>query len=253
MRAHAFTGTLTVISVCFALSAPAADGDSVAEYSAEYEVRHNGNRVALAHFSVSAESAGGYVFGSVTEARGLLPRLAAPRPITERSRFTVAAGQLRPAAFSYEDGSRKGDDNYSIAFDAAAGSVRISSQAGNQTLTYEADLLDRGSLQVALMQGLAACRVPGAIRYVDDDGIRTYDYQRLEDRDTATGLGTVATVRLSQQRAGSSRRTIIWFARDYGYVPVRIEQFRDGEVDTEFTLASLTGIERSESACSGFG
>ena len=41
-------------------------------------------------------------------------------------------------------------------------------------------------------------------------------------------------------------------ARDFAYVPVRMEQLRNGETETVFSLASLTGIPRSESDCSGF-
>jgi hypothetical protein len=227
--------------------------EAIAEYTAEYEVRYKGRRVARSEFSVAAAGADEYLFTSSTRARGLL-RLAAPNAAIERSRFVVADGSVRPLEFNYEDGSRKGEDNYAVDFDADAGrgEVRLTGPAGDSTFPYAHGLLDRGSLQVALMRDLAACRLPGPYAYVDDGGIRTYEYARLDDQATETGIGTLATVRFEQQRAGSSRRTILWLAPALAFLPVRIEQVRDGETEAVFTLEEVSGLASSASACSGF-
>ena len=236
---------------CGSLFAAPAAAEGITEYTAAYEAHYNGRHAANAEFRVAAGPDGSYEFSSTTAARGLY-RLAAPRPVVERSRFELSNSRILPSRFEYEDGSRKGEDNYSIDFDAVAGEVRITGPAASRRLAHEAGLLDRGSLQVALMLDLAACRRPGPYRYVDDDGIRTYDYERLADDSADTGIGQLATVRFAQQRAGSSRRTIIWFASDYAYVPVRIEQIEDGEAETDFILERLEGVERAEPACSDF-
>jgi hypothetical protein len=62
----------------------------------------------------------------------------------------------------------------------------------------------------------------------------------------------VQTVRFEQTREGSSRRTVLWLAPEYAYLPVRIEQFRNGEIETVFALEHLSGVTRTESSCSGF-
>lgn len=232
------------------LAAPAA-AEGITTYTAAYQAHYNGRHAANAEFRVTAEPDGSYEFSSTTAARGLY-RLAAPRPMVERSRFGLSNGRIAPIRFEYQDGSRKGEDNYVIDFDAAAGELRITDAAASRELRHEDGLLDRGSLQVALMLDLAACRQPGPYRYVDDDGIRTYDYERLDDQNADTGIGSLATVRFAQQRAGSSRRTVIWLASDYAYVPVRIEQIEDGEIETEFILERLDGIQRAAPACSEF-
>lgn len=239
------------ISILLSIAARASEADGVAEYLAEYEVLYKGRHMADAEFSVAPESPDGYLFQSSTRARGLL-KLASPRPAIERSRFHVTGGKLRPDTFEYEDGSRKGEDNYSVAFDASGGTIRIFGLTGVNAIPFEHSLLDRGSLQVALMRDLAACRQPGPYRYVDDDGINTYDFARLENLATETGIGMVQTVRFEQTREGSSRRTVLWLAPEYAYLPVRIEQFRNGEIETVFALEHLSGVTRTESSCSGF-
>lgn len=234
-----------------AAGAFAAEPSGIAQYTAEYEVRNDGRRVARAEFRVAAATGDSFVFSSAARARGIL-RLVRPDPAIERSEFRVADGHIVPLDFRYEDGSRKGEDNFSVAFDTAANEIRIDGPAGSQTLPLEKGLLDRGSLQVALMRDLASCRLPGPYRYVDDDGVREYRYERLEDLTAGTGIGTLDTVRFSQRREGSSRETILWLAPELSFLPVRIEQIRNGELDTVFTLEDVTGLERKASGCSGF-
>ena len=229
----------------------AADPDTVTEYTAQYLVKNDGHRVANAEFSVSRNTNGNFVFISSARARGLL-RLLRPDPAVDRSEFTLVAGRIVPLTFQYEDGSRKGEDDFSVTFDGTAGEVRIAGPAGSQTVPFEDGLLDRGTLQVALMRDLGACRLPGPYRYVDDNGIGEYSYERLDDLATETGIGTLQSVRFSQKSEGSSRETILWLAPEFGYLPVRIEQFRNGELGTSFALEAVDGLERRSSECSGF-
>ena len=246
-----FIASGAALCVVFGSGAFAAAPGEVAEYRAEYEVRYKGRRVARAEFSVSADSNDEYLFRSTTRARGIW-RMASPTPAIEMSRFRVDDDLIVPIQFEYQDGSRKGEDNYTVEFDAAAGEARVAGANGNLLLTLEAGLLDRGSLQVALMQDLRRCTAPGPYRYVDEDGVRSYRYEQLENREATTGAGTLETVRFSQHRDGSSRTTILWLAPELAYLPVRIEQTRDGEVETVFTLEGVSEIDSGASDCSGF-
>ena len=185
-----------------------AQSQAVTEYQAGYEVRYNGRRVAAAEFSVARVAGAEYEFRSSTRARGLL-RLASPNPAIELSRFSVDAGRLAPSSYRYEDGSRKGEDNFAIAFEPSTQEILITGTEVDMTLPYEPDLLDRGLLQVALVHDLNQCRAPGPYRYVDDDGVRTYRYSQLEDLTIETDIGAIETVRFLQEREGSSRRTLL--------------------------------------------
>jgi Protein of unknown function (DUF3108) len=243
--------TLPLVLAGFATGAViAAEPETIARYTAEYEVETDGHHVANAEFRVE-ENADGYVFSSSARARGVL-RMIRPDPAVDRSEFSLVDGRIVPGTFRYEDGSRKGEDNFSVVFDRAAGEVRINTAGGTETLPLEAGILDRGSVQVALMRDLAACRLPGPYRYVDDDGIGEYRFERVDGLAAETGIGTLDTVRFSQQREGSSRQTIFWLAPELAFLPVRIDQFRNGELKTSFTLDDVEGLERKPSACSGF-
>jgi hypothetical protein len=52
-------------------------------------------------------------------------------------------------------------------------------------------------------------------------------------------MGQLQVLRYRQQRAGSSRYTIIDLAPSLDYVPARIEQIRDGESRSAFLIESI--------------
>jgi len=251
MRGDRLVRRIVVLAAALFAATASTAQPIVAEYRANYEVRHDGRRAADVEFSVAAAGSGEYLYRSVTEARGLL-KLVAPNPATEQSRVRVAGNDLRSLQFDYVDGSRKGEDNFSIAWDEAAGQIRITRADGTESLPHDPDLLDRGSLQVAVMRDLAACRLPGPYRWVDEDGIRTYRYERLEDQVAETGAGDFETIRFRQQREGSSRQSILWLAPSQSYVPVIVEQIDDGEIETVYTLTAIEVTTPPPAECSGF-
>jgi hypothetical protein len=78
----------------------------------------------------------------------------------------------------------------------------------------------------------------------DDDSVTDYDYMDNGATTTPTGLGALATTQLVQHREGSSRTNYLWVAPSLKFLPVRIEQRRDGEITTAFTLTSVTGLDQ---------
>lgn len=228
-------------AVLVAASTTAAFGDEpeLALYEARYEVEYKGRRVGITEFSLDYDAASDtYVFESRTTAKGLA-RLLRPNTAIERSRFIVDDGTIRPVAFRFEDGSRKGEDNVDIAFDWQAGTASVDSDAGVHELALRPGVLDRGSLQAALMHDLSRRRDPGPYVLVDDDALKTYRYTIGEMRTIETTAGSFESVALTQEREGSSRTTRLWVAPSLNYLPVRIEQYRDGEVQTSLTLEAI--------------
>ena len=77
----------------------------------------------------------------------------------------------------------------------------------------------------------------------DDEAVSDYVYADNGAATTATGIGQLPTQSLVQHREGSSRSNYLWLAPQLRFLPVRIEQRRDGEVHSAFTLQTVTGIE----------
>jgi hypothetical protein len=218
---------------------------SVATYAATYRVDYKGREAGTAEFSVRYLAERDlYEFTSRVQAKGML-KLARPKPAIERSHFRADANGIRPVEFWYEDGSRSGEDNFHVVFDWERRVATVTGAQARRELALPEAALDRGSLQVALMRDLAATGVPATYRLADEDSVAEYAYSDNGSATMPTGAGPVATRILTQQRAGSSRATWLWVAPELRFLPVRIEQRRDGEVQTAFELVSVAGLNES--------
>jgi hypothetical protein len=239
---------LGLLHVFGALVAAAASGNaaaadaSIPTYSAVYQVEYKGKDLGTSEFKVVYDTASDtYEFSSRTVAKGLL-KLASPNPVVERSRFRVVDGRIRPVEFWFEDGSRKGEDNLHVEFDWQRRVAIVSGEGARREVALEDRTLDRGSMQVALMRDMIVAQRPGDYRLAGEDATQAYVFTDNGEAKIETGLGSLTTRSFTQQREGSSRSTWLWFASELSYLPARIEQRRDGEVQTAFRLASVTGL-----------
>jgi hypothetical protein len=219
--------------------------DDVQTYTATYNAEAKGKEIGVATFSVRyIPERMVYEFKSETITKGMVVKLAIPNPVVQRSEFRVTATGLEPLEFWYEDGSRKGDGNVHIVFDWQRKVATTSSKHGRKEFAIQPGAVDDGTLQVALMRDLATTGKPGHYLRTDEDSITEYVYQDQGDAQTATGMGKLKTHAYNQQRQGASRVNWIWVLPDMKFLPARIEQRKDGEVNSAFTLKSVSGIPR---------
>ena len=223
-------------------AAQSAEDPSVATYTATYRADYKGKEAGTAQFSVRYHADREvYEFDSRALAKGLV-KLARPNPTVERSEFRIEAGNVRPLQFWYEDGSRSGEDNFHIVFDWERNIATVGNATARRELAAPAGTLDRGSAQVALMRDLASGSMPHAYALADDDSVATYEYADGGTETLTTEAGSFETRILAQQRPGSSRITRFWVAPALRFLPVKIEQTRNGEAHSGFTLVSVTGL-----------
>jgi Protein of unknown function (DUF3108) len=217
--------------------------DAVATYTANYRVEYQGKNLGTAQWSVRyLADKDVYEFTSATKVKGLL-KLITPNPATERSLFRMTNGKIVPLEFWFEDGSRKGDDNFHMVFDWERNVATVSKDGARRELPTPPGTLDRGSMQVALMRDLATAGKPASYLLADDDSVNDYVYADEGEATTGTGLGQLETRSLMQTREGSSRSTHLWMAPSLRFLPARMEQHKNGEVQTAFTLDEVSGLE----------
>jgi hypothetical protein len=97
----------------------------------------------------------------------------------------------------------------------------------SRDLPWRADLLDRHAVTAALMAELAAGRT-GEMEFAvaDRRGVETQRYRTAANVRLQTALGTERAVRVERLRDDDSGRvTKIWFARNRGWLPLRIKQY----------------------------
>jgi len=233
-------------AACVGVASPIAHGAerTVPVYDAVYQVEYKGRNLGSSEFKVTHDAGqNSYEFTSTTTAKGLLAKLAAPNPTVEHSRFNVIEGRIRPVEYSYQDGTRKGDNRH-IQFDWEHRVATITDKDGQRDVPLDDVSIDPGSVHVALMQDLMLNGKPGQYRIADSEQAKTYGFDDNGEAQTETGLGKLTTHAYVQHREGSSRTTYLWVAPSLDYLPARIETRKDDEVLSALTLMSVDGIEK---------
>jgi hypothetical protein len=245
MRSNAFISlSVTLVGGGAALAAvlQAQGAEPVlATYTAAYQVEYKGRDAGLAEFSLGYDAAQDvYTFRSYLKVKGFL-RFIAPNPAIEQSIFVVRDGRIQPREFRYEDGTRKGGNNFQGRFDWDAQKVVLEGEQRVE-LDVAPGTLDRASLQAALMHDMAAQGTLGPYVLADEDSLKTYELSLVGEERMATPLGELEVLRYRQQRVGSSSSTSLWVAPSLRYLPVRMERQRGDETDTIFVLESVEGL-----------
>ena len=235
---------LAAASLTCALPALVRAEPGIPTYAATYNVEYKGKNLGTSEYTVTYDAKRDiYEFMSRTVVKGLL-KLVSPNPAVERSQFKVADGKVVPLEYWHEDGSRKGEDNSHFTFDWERHVAVVSDKNGRREIRIQDGTLDRGCIQVALMHDLIVNgKLSATYLMADDDSVSPYSYVDSGDAMTATGLGDIPTRSFVQHREKSSRTTTLLMAPSLSYLPARIEQTKDGELRTAFTLESVEGLD----------
>lgn len=222
-----------------------ADGPPVTTYTATYTVEYKGKQAGVSEWSVRDLGDGRYEFQARITPKGML-KLVRPKPTIERSQFRVEGAHFRPLEYWYEDGSRSGEDNWHLVFDWERRVATVSTAEARREVAVPDAALDIGTLKAAIVRDLAARGAPGPYEIAGDDGVSTYEYSDSGPATLVTGVGSLETKLFVQHRAGSSRTTWLWAAPKLGFLPVRIEQRRNDEIQTSFLLQAVDGLAANQ-------
>ena len=109
-------------------------------------------------------------------------------------------------------------------------------------------MLDRMTLQTAVMRDMSRADRPSEYALVHRNALKRYRYELMDTETLDTALGSLLTKTYLQTREGSSRQLKVWVAPSLRYMPVRMEQTRKGKLQTVMTLTSLSFHNRNSAA-----
>jgi len=98
---------------------------------------------------------------------------------------------------------------------------------------------DDGSVQLGLIVELLAGRTPPSVQLIDKNSVREYQFSRDGEATISTPTGDVHTVIFKSQKKNSPRITRFWCAPDRGYIPLRVQQKKDDDVQWTLEIQSL--------------
>ncbi|MEM7083607.1 MAG: DUF3108 domain-containing protein [Pseudomonadota bacterium] len=214
-------------------------GDRPTPFIAVYDVHYSGARVAESTVMLTRINRDSFSMSSTTHPRGFAALLRRA-PVIEHSRFEFTGdNDMRGIDYEFDDGSSSGKRNRAIEFDWEVG--RAVSRYKEETFELELDhpLADRLALQALLMRDLGENAMRETYRLLDRDAIKVYRYTPLGEELLDTPAGRFHTIKIKQQREGSSRHYHIWLAKEHDFATVKMAQFKNDKPRTVLTATRI--------------
>lgn len=207
-------------------------------FHAEYDVIWKGINAGTSTLELTPDAGNGWRYVSRNIAHGLF-KLALPGEILQSSVFSLENGQPRPKRYLADDGTRDTSRDVDLTFDWANGQVRGTSEGKTVGLPLRDALQDPMSVQIALLQSLAAGASPQRFFLADKNEIKEFLYDAEPNARVHTALGEFETVVYASHRPGSDRITRLWLAPALGFTPVQAERRRGSKLEWSMRIRTL--------------
>jgi hypothetical protein len=219
------------------LGSAAAGADELKPFTASYEWSWKG--MTVAESTVKLEKSGDtWTYTSKSEPRGL-GKMFSERPKMV-SILKVTKDGVQPQSYKATDGTDANKRGVDLKYDWANHRLTGTNEGFKIDMPLTPDVQDDASVQVALMVESLAGRTPDKFSLLSKEKLRAYHYKREGEETLKTPFGDVPTVIFSSQADYSPRITRFWCAPDRGYVPMKVEQKKDNDVQWTMTIRSIT-------------
>jgi hypothetical protein len=223
--------------VAAALVMSAARAEELRPFEVAYNWSYKGLTVAYSTLSLVRRDSETWVYTSHSEPRGL-GRLLSYHPKMESvMRVTDAAG-VQPLSYNGTAGTSSTKRDIHVIFDWDHGRVTGIYEDSKLDQPLEPGTHDDLSIQIALMYELLRGRAPERFLLLDKTETRGYHYTRERQETLDTALGSISTIVYKSVKENSPRITRFWCAPDRGFLPMRVQQTRDNNVEWTMQIQS---------------
>ena len=200
-------------------------------FSAEYEVYQNDKKLGTGTITLRALGAGRYELATTSQAT---EGLFAAAGVRREERSVIDWNGAKPETVEYRMHQKAAWNERTQVLQVAAGARTARSTYKDETtdLPYSPGLLDKHALTAVMMSEHAAgTRGDMSWGVAERRAVEPQTYRTAKNVILRTALGRERAVRVERVRADDSGRvTKIWFARERGWLPLRIMQYEsDGE------------------------
>ena len=146
--------------------------------------------------------------------------------LSEKSTFMLENGIVKPLKYRFERGGLGSSKKVKQDFNWAQKTVTGSDRDKPINLPLNIGLQDKASYQVALQLDVADGKKSMSYQVVDGDEVETYDFRVLGEETVRTRAGLIDAIKVERVRdpTQTSRKTTLWFAKDFGNMLVRLHQ-----------------------------
>lgn len=225
-------------------SAKSVSIESLTPFIADYEVRRSRVKIATAHYELFRDG-DTYVYETRGEASGV-GRLVGGDMAEERSRFKLYGNDIQQIDYEYKVGSGKNERNRRIEFDWDSSKVNITRKGVTRSFDIHNSVVDLTLLQLVVMVDIANNNLKKSYVAVGKRSPRNIQFKKMSEEIIEVPAGKFRTIKIEglQKRRKGDRVTRYWCAQELGWLPVKIEQYRNGDGPFVMMLSNLRGLGR---------
>jgi hypothetical protein len=206
----------------FSYPHPLAAAEFPYPFVARFSISAQGTKIGEAEWSVKPLAPGLYAYESRTTTAGIVA-LFRKEEVVERSEWRLDEGYLRPLEYSYRRVGGEKDRSVTVLFDWEKKLAHNTAKGHTWWMPVPLGTLDKLSYVLVLMGDLAAEKKVLQYQIADGGRLKLYRLRIEENERLETALGPLETVRIRRLRDSDKRETVLWCAKNLGYLPVKIE------------------------------
>jgi hypothetical protein len=210
--------------------------DELRPFEASYNWIWHGMTVAVSTLHLERQD-DTWRYKSKSEPRGI-GRVFAERP-TQESVLKITDEGVQPLSYKADDGTSSTKRDANVTFDWEKKRATGVYEDAKVDMPIAPGIQDDLSVQIALMVELLRGHTPETFSLINGNSVREYHYQREGEEELKTPLGTVAAIIYSAHKQYSPRITRFWCAPSLGYMPLRVQQKRDDNVEWTMQVEKL--------------
>jgi hypothetical protein len=242
---HRLSHRLIAASLWLLAALPAWSSGLPPEFTANYHLEMYQTSLARATYGLRHTENGIYMTQS-TQPTGLVALFRKDR-IDVRSEMSLHNGQLGLDRYSYIHSGSDKNKNINLTVDrrsdeTGASDLHVSGVDGGTPVDIKTKLefWDPLSIQVPLMMQAENFGAPHEISAFMSGEVRTYLFSNPGDEQVEIDGKVYDCVKIIGGETGRDRKMIVWLARGLHYLPVKIQQWKDGEVSSTVLLDSAS-------------
>jgi Protein of unknown function (DUF3108) len=228
---------LPVTFALFAATAGAtASADELKPFQASYDWIWHGMTVAVSKLQLEQHDKQ-WIYRSRSEPRGI-GRMMSERPVSE-SVLEVTPDGVHPLSYKADDGTSATKRDANIQYDWQNNRVTGVNEDAKVDMPIPPGMQDDLSVQIALMVALMRGQTPDKFSLLSGNSVREYRYTRDGEETLTTPVGTVPTIIYRSEKQNSPRVTRFWCAPSLGYIPLKVQQKRNDEIEWTMQVQSV--------------
>ena len=219
-----------------ALAGTTAAADELKPFQASYDWIWHGMTVAVSKLQLEQQDRK-WIYRSKSEPRGL-GRMFSERPVSE-SVLEVTPEGVHPLSYKADDGTSSTKRDADIQYDWQNNRVTGVNEGAKIDMPIPPGIQDDLSVQIALMVALMRGQTPDKFSLLSGGSLREYHYSRDGEETLSTPVGKIPTIIYRSEKQYSPRVTRFWCAPSLGYIPLKVEQKRDNDIEWTMQVQSV--------------